>query len=179
MFWKKQRRRRRRRREDHSISFGRITLLIAMPSHHHLLLAPLWIPLVIWFSFIFYLLIQQSHYRVWTCSFTSWPLCSSMGGSLPHALGSELGSGCVCNIRHAALPHWSTLVCRRQVYPNVACTSPTSNWFVRQLMSRDLRKRWQVIDSWLFRSSIQQELHLDLSVIWPPSQQLWTSRKVK
>lgn len=141
-------RKKKKKEEDHLIGligFGRIILLVTMPSYHHLLLAPLWIPLVISFPFVFYLLIQQSHYRVWMCSFTSWPLCSSMGGSLPHALGSELGSGRVCNICHVALPHWSTLVSRRQVCPNVACMSPTSNWFVRQLMSWDLRKRWQAI----------------------------------
>lgn len=100
-----------------------------------------------------------------------------MEGSLSHTLGSELGSGCMSIT--SVTQHFLTgapLVSRKQVCPNIACTSPTSTdlWG-----SPCARKRWQAIDSWLLRFSAQQEIWLDVSVIRPPSQQLWISREIK
>lgn len=52
--------------------------------------------------------------------FTSWPLCLSVEGSLPHSLGSELGS----DMCHTILLHCSMLASRKQAHLNTV--SPIS-----------------------------------------------------
>ena len=85
MFWK----------NENLTGFGRVTLPECHPTLLPFACGPSLNPSCDLASFLFCVLIQQSHRRVWMGDCTSWPLCLSVGGRRPHTAGSEPGSGCV------------------------------------------------------------------------------------
>ena len=126
---------------------------------------------------------QQSHYRVWMWDFTSWSLCLSVEGSLSPYLRFCTGKWVsVTSVMQYFLTGSWCLAIWKQACPNIACTFPTSTDLWGGTCARTSEMKMtdnRVLTLQVLNPARNISLCFDVSITWPPAQQLWNGREVR